>query len=428
MADHAPTTVRLLERERDEAAVVDLDFLVWSNDHRVPRQVAANMAPWRAMLGAEREVDGQRQLVGLWGSWNLTTAVPGPLDTVSVVQVEGATWAGVHPDHRRTGVAKALITTHLERCRDAGTPVTVHLASEPTIYSHFGYACANYGVSYSLGSGVSLRLPDGVSEQADAVVLRSRLATSDGVGERALRIAQECASTQLGATFGDLTQRGAEDQDIPVWRAGAHPTEYVFASREGHDTGFARIMRTGKWEHGLPQGKLRVNELRAVDLPTLVALVRRVTSYDLMSTTQFVRRELDDPILELIDGAPRAVSELSVSDELWLRLADLGPALELRGYAQPVDVRIAVTDTFAEWNAGTWRLTVDDDGRATCTRTDQAPDLSLDQAQLAAAYLGTRTLVAQARAGWVTEHTPGTLLALSRAMMSSTRAFGAVDF
>ena len=48
---------------------------------------------------------------------------------------------------------------------------------------------------------------------------------------------------------------------------------------------------------------------------------------------------------------------------------------------------VDVTDEMFEANVGRWELAVAD-GRATVSRSDLAPDLELDIAALAAAYLG----------------------------------------
>ena len=65
-----------------------------------------------------------------------------------------------------------------------------------------------------------------------------------------------------------------------------------------------------------------------------------------------------------------------------------------------------------------WRLVGGPDG-ATCERTDDAPDLTLDVRELGAALPGGATLAAAGAAGLVQEHTPGALARLSAAMRSA---------
>jgi len=75
---------------------------------------------------------------------------------------------------------------------------------------------------------------------------------------------------------------------------------------------------------------------------------------------------------------------------------------------------IEIADEFCAWNAGRYRLA---DGA--CTRVDDAPDLALDAATLAAAYLGDTTLVALAAAGRVRELTSGAVARASAAFRTA---------
>jgi predicted acetyltransferase len=67
-----------------------------------------------------------------------------------------------------------------------------------------------------------------------------------------------------------------------------------------------------------------------------------------------------------------------------------------------------VTDELFEANAGRWELRVTD-GRAAVSRSDAAPDIELDIAALAAAYLGGFRFVDLAAARQVRECESGAL-------------------
>jgi len=95
--------------------------------------------------------------------------------------------------------------------------------------------------------------------------------------------------------------------------------------------------------------------------------------------------------------------------------------LAQRHYARPVDVVIEVADELCPQNTGRWRLAAEAGPapagfRATCERTTAPADLVLPVQALGAAYLGGTGLGAMAKAGLVTEATPGSLAALSTAM------------
>ena len=116
----------------------------------------------------------------------------------------------------------------------------------------------------------------------------------------------------------------------------------------------------------------------------------------------------DEPLWLMLSN-PRAVRR-TVGDGLWVRLVDVAAALAARTYASEPDVVLDVSDAFCPWNEGRYRLSGDG-----CERTDAPPDLALDVATLAAAYLGDTTLQALAEAGRVRELRGGALARASAA-------------
>jgi predicted acetyltransferase len=78
---------------------------------------------------------------------------------------------------------------------------------------------------------------------------------------------------------------------------------------------------------------------------------------------------------------PRSL-QLRVSEGLWLRFVDLAAALAGRMYATDDSLVLEIRDEFCPWNAGRWRV------GERVERTDDDPDLELDTADLASAYLG----------------------------------------
>ena len=155
-----------------------------------------------------------------------------------------------------------------------------------------------------------------------------------------------------------------------------------------------------------------VREVHADDAAAYGALWRLLLNIDLTSRTVTPALPADDPLFSMLE-APRAALQAG-RDALHLRLVDLDRALAARTYSTRIDVVLDVRDEFCPWNAGRWRLSGDEKG-ATCTRTDSAAELSIDVRDLGAAYLGGRTLVALGKAGQVTEHRSGAVVAASRA-------------
>jgi predicted acetyltransferase len=126
-------------------------------------------------------------------------------------------------------------------------------------------------------------------------------------------------------------------------------------------------------------------------------------------------RPVDDPLLHLVNDVRRC--ELRVRDGMFVRLVEVGAALEARTYRTPVDVVLEVEDAFCPWNAGRWRLLGDRKG-ASCKRTDDDADLALSVRELGAAYLGGVSLGALAGAGRVRELRRGALGEAAGAFLS----------
>jgi predicted acetyltransferase len=115
--------------------------------------------------------------------------------------------------------------------------------------------------------------------------------------------------------------------------------------------------------------------------------------------------------LQQILAEPRALG-LIAGDGLWVRLVDLPAALAGRRYATTDSLILEVADDFCPWNAGRWQVTTIGEPWAAVAqveRTEGAPDLVLDTADLAAIYLGGIRPTELAAAGRIDERTPGAL-------------------
>jgi len=188
----------------------------------------------------------------------------------------------------------------------------------------------------------------------------------------------------------------------------------------------AAFRREHKWERGRPGGELTVFTL-AGDPAARLALLRRLVDFDLIGTVKVYGLGDDEPLLHWL-GGPRGASDVATYDSLWVRLVDLPGALEARGYAAPCDVVLDVADATAPWNAGRWRLQVDQAGAARVERTEAAADLRLPVETLGAAYLGGVSSVALTRAGLVEEARPGAARELWHTVRTDVRPDAAIDF
>src|SRR6478735_4259548 len=119
----------------------------------------------------------------------------------------GLSWVSVHPDHRRRGVLRAMVTHHLEDLRDRGAALSGLHAAEVAIYGRFGYAVASPEVSLTLARGTTFTAP---ALEAAATAVRTHVVEADSEETAAAlhELHQRCAATTLGAvTFPERLTR-----------------------------------------------------------------------------------------------------------------------------------------------------------------------------------------------------------------------------
>lgn len=418
-----PVTVRRIDPQdaAEVDAVLDLDLLVWADDLRTPREVALADTPTRAAWIAR--INGED--AGIAASWDVELSIPASGGGASLRPVEGLTWVGVHPDHRRQGVLTALMRAHLQWTRnEQGRSISVLKASEPGIYGRFGYGVTSSTVMSSFGRGTTFAAPPAVREVADASTLRTTTASPDQ-GRRWHELARECARTGAGHIVRSLQDCERLLLDHPESRGSREPARLLWATRDGRDVGAAHYHRTPKWTHGKPDGTVGVFFLISTDAGARLALAERLVDIDLMGATEYW--VADDDALALWLPSPRSLGGSGVNDNLWLRVVDLPAAVAERGHAADVDLVVEVRDEILESNAGTWRWTATG-GSGTVTRADAPADVTLDIRDLGSVWLGGQTLGARAAAGFVTEHRPGAVAGLDAALRTPVGPVGTIDF
>ncbi|MCX4823075.1 GNAT family N-acetyltransferase [Streptomyces sp. NBC_01142] len=365
---------------------------------------------WDALTEHERSIgawDGD-DCVGTAGAFSFGVSVPGG----AMVPAAGVTMVSVAATHRRRGVLTSMMRRQLDDVRELGEPLALLTASEPGIYGRFGYGIATQQMS------------------AEIDTLRTRIKAPEGADEVRLRfakvadVAQECEAVyvrSIGSRPGMLARRPGWERlpllDPPADRDGASPMLCVVAERAGEIVGFVRFHNKPAWGAGGPNGSIVLRHIEALDPVTYAVLWRFLFDIDLTDKVVARNRPVDDPLLHLVSDPRRC--EARVRDGMFVRLVDVGAALEARTYQKPVDVVFDVEDTFCPWNAGRWRLTGDGKG-ASCKRTPvgTSADLALSVRELGAAYLGGVSLAALAGAGRVRELRQGALSGASVAFAS----------
>ncbi|MEU9668850.1 GNAT family N-acetyltransferase [Streptomyces bobili] len=360
---------------------------------------AEERALWRDITPYERSFgawDGA-ELVGTAGAFDFRLTVPGGAS----VPTAGVTMVSVSATHRRRGVLTSMMRRQLDDIRTWGDPLAVLTASEPAIYGRFGYGAAAFGLHAEIDtSRVRLSVPAGSDD------VRLRYAETGAV----LDVCEAVYARTVPLRAGMLARQPGWERlgvlDPESERGGASPLQCVLAERDGEVTGYVRYRVKPKWTDTGHNGEVLLTDLAAVDAVSEAALWRFLFGIDLTTSLKVRGRPLDEAWQHLVSDIRRC--EPRVRDSLYVRLVDVGAALESRTYQAPVDVVLDVEDTFCPWNTGRWRLSGDAKG-AVCSPTTDAADLRLSVRELGAAYLGGVSLGSLARAGRVRELRPGAL-------------------
>jgi len=408
----------------DRQRLMDVDLAAFFFDPSAyPVDIVTSHFDWTRTFGATR--DGSDELAGVYSSYDMAVTAPGSLDTLTRVPMAGLTWVSVHPDHRRRGVLREMITHHFARLHDEGAALSGLQAAEVGIYGRFGYGVSSIELDLELERGAVLSAPS-VEDAASRVTTRFVAADSDKATRAIHDLHLLCAESTLGAVTRPERMARPEFVDLPLARQGREPWQVLLAQVDGQPTGYAVFSREAKWKDFRAKGKVVVRELAAMDPATLLALARRLVDFDLTASITVHGRGADDPLVWWA-GGPRALG-VKTYDSLWLRLIDVDAALAARGYSSACDIVLDVVDPVCPWNQRAWRLSVDEGGVATCQPTADNADVRLPAEALGAAYLGSRRLATQAHQGLVTELTPGSLRLLSRAMSCDREPAAAIEF
>ncbi|EMF02215.1 GNAT family N-acetyltransferase [Streptomyces mobaraensis NBRC 13819 = DSM 40847] len=398
---------RIPEAHLDRA--LDLTYLAFEESADAERRERHR----EMLLGAERvgAHDGD-DLVGMLAARPLLLSVPG-----GELPCAGVTFVSVSPGHQGRGVLRGLIGELWSRCRAAGQPLAALWAADAGLYGRFGFGAAThvYGVEIDSDRPLALRiepadLPVHFVDPEDAPALLAPLHAAHR-RRRAGRVSRDSAWWRT-RTLPETEDDAPHLSPPRVVTLGTPPVGYaVYRTGDGRDV------------PGTPDGIVAVSELEADTPEAAAALWRHLVSIDRTERVRAWGRPLDDPLLHF--AADR--DQVRVTREipaLWLRVLDVPTALKSRSWSAPCDLVLEITDSRA---AERLRLTAGPDG-ATVTRTDEAPDLTFDVRELAACYLGGTGLRDLARAGLVTEHTPGAVARLDAALRTEYPAHTVDEF
>ena len=340
--------------------------------------------------------DGDK-LVGTAGDFGLTLTIPG-----GELPAAGVTLVGVLPTHRRRGILNQLMRAEIDAMVARGDPLAILWASEAPIYGRYGY-----GMATAMAS---------VDAERDRFRFRD-----DPAPVGSVRLVEEAEAAQALPPIYERVRRATPGMFVRSeewWRSyrlpdpehrrhGAGPRYFAVLAIDGVDEGYARYRVKSDWQDGVSTSKLRVIEVVATSPTATRELLRFLFGIDLVGRVQAWGLAADDPLFLLVTE-PRRL-RMKLGDALWLRLVDVEAALSTRSYAGDGRLRLELTDAFLPENAGRWEIEVTE-GKAHVGRDDSGgPDLRLDVADLASAFLGGFSFSRLARAGRVEELVEGAL-------------------
>lgn len=322
------------------------------------------------------------------------------------------THIGVLPTHRRRGIVSRLVARQLQNVADRGEVVASLRASEAVIYERFGY-----GVATS-------------AQSARVTLARARLRPEVPAGGT-VRLIDRTVTTELfEGVYTQAAWTGAIHRPDGWWRfqqrlreSDTVPHYVVVHSTDGVDDGYAiyRPKDTGEWFTS-SERTVSVTDFVALTDNARAGLWRHLLSLDLVDIVVFDSLALDDPLpLAFVDR--RAVVLGAAHDETWLRLVDVEAALRARTIGDEDPVVLQVSDPLLPANNGIYEV-----GPKSVARTSAPPDLSVDVATLAAAYLGGTRWRHLAATGRVTAHDPAAVRRIDALFAVDSLPFSGTGF
>jgi predicted acetyltransferase len=360
------------------------------------RRFVRVLAPERMHAAWE---DGQ--IVGGASAFEFQLTVPG-----AVVPAAGITVVGVLPTHRRRGVLTELMRAQLHDVHERGEPLAGLWASEGAIYGRFGYGVASLCGEIDLPRVYS-RFRQPVEASGDF-----RLVSLEEALDRLPAVYEQVAVETPGMFGRSREWWSVRVLDDPEWRRdGAGEMVRVVLERNGEALAYALYRLKMGFANGGSTGVVNVIEAVGTSPEATAAIWRHLFDIDWMERTKAWLLPVDHPLFLLLEEPARM--RFRVEDSLWLRLVDVGAALSARSWAQEGDLVLAVTDAFCPWNEASYRL----DG----SKTGDSPEVRLDVADLASAYLGGFSFAELWRAQRVEEMVEGAV-ARADSLFRSDRA------
>ncbi len=283
------------------------------------------------------------------------------------VPLGGLAGVGVAAEHRGKGVAAALVGRTLAALRADGVPLAGLYASTQRLYRSVGFEQAGSRAAWKVG----LRAIDVV----DRALPVTR--TDDEAALRALYRPAHGNLDRCEAMWDRILR--PQGERVSCFRVGDEG--YAVLGTEGSGLHYDVLVRD--WQAHTPAAARR--------LWTLLA-----DHSSLGESARWFGPAVDPMVAHLSEQA----ASITAGQRWMIRVLDVPPALEARGYAADGELHLEVHDPLLDENAGRWVLQVAD-GRARVERGGRG-SLRADIRGLAPLYTGLFDPPTLARLGWIT--------------------------
>lgn len=344
-------------------------------------------------------------------SWDATMTVPG-----GELVVDAISSIGVRATHRRRGLLRAVLADDLAEASRAGTPVAALTSTQGSLYERFGFGLATWTRSVRVDTRAAAFRDPGPTGRLRTLDPAGLAAAAAPLQDRARR-RHPGAFDRPAASWGPLITGG------PYRDATRHAVAWSDAT--GRPGGYVVYgVAESWWDTG--SARLAVHDLQATTGESYRELWRHLCSLDLAGTVDWADAAVDEPLPWLL-ADPRAMSAGGPRAMLWLRVLDVPAALTARRYPVIERVVLRVHDDLGH-AAGTWALDTTDPVAPAVTVATESPDVELDAPTLGSVYLGGVDPRVLARAGRLTELTPGAAGRLARLFAAPSVPWNGIRF
>lgn len=298
--------------------------------------------------------------------------------------VAGLSAVATPPEHRRQGLVRRLLRESLREYRERGDRLSALWPFDRGFYGQYGWATATKYATYEMP-------PESLAFAADAAS-----------GEHRPLVPDDWAAANRAYDAHADGFALAMDRTETWWRErvfgsswGDRPYVYGW-ERDGRLAGYL----TYRVDAGDDGKVLEVNEFAHADREARLNLLHFLYNHDSQVETVKLPQPETSELLDVVDDPAEVDCEVALGP--MVRVVDVAETLSALSYPADGGLTLAVSDTLADWNDGTFELTVED-GAATCRRigdSSGAPaDAELSVGALSQLVVGYRSVEALAAAG-----------------------------